>query len=71
MTIRSVLSMLMPIVLRLWCVDTKVPRERHRRRHDRLARAMAPRIYARDGIRGSISHHAGGGYGDSLRRRGD
>jgi hypothetical protein len=56
MTIRSALSKLLPIILKLWGVDTTTPLVRYDR-HDQLARATARRIYTRNGVRVSISHY--------------
>ena len=55
MTIRSAVSKLLPIILKLWGVDTTTPLGRYER-HGQLARVGARRIYTRNGVRVSISH---------------
>ena len=64
MTIRSALSKLLTIILRLWGVDTtRTPLKDRDSGAHHFARAMAPRIYTRNGVRVSISHH--GALGDA------
>ena len=71
MTIRSALSRLLPIILKLWGVDTTTPLVRHHGSHDQFARVVAPRIYTRNGVRVVISHHGAwaGENGGSMPRK--
>jgi hypothetical protein len=61
------------MILRLWGIDTTMPLAGRHSSHDQFARAGARRIYTRNGVRVSISHHGAwaGENSDSMPRKGD
>jgi hypothetical protein len=55
MTLRFALSKLLPIILRLWGVDTAVPQVRLDSSPDEIASAAARRTYAFGGVKVAVS----------------
>ena len=73
MTIQSTLSKLLPIIQRLWGVDTTTPSSRHSSGHGRFGRVATRSAYTRNGIRVTISHGGewSGENGGSVSRDGE